>query len=222
MYGDRGTVVAGEVIDHGHTVLAPRPPRPPRRPRRPRWPWVVSMVWVLALLCGGVPTVWVGVPIVRDTLRAGEGASSPFSALLQWFLTFDNDDSDGERLADRAVVALQRAKVAKARADFLASKRDDLARHPEVTGASITLSGPQPGMPPEAGYADRGTTANVLMYVDVSFYYRDMPPLMGSGSGGLPWRAVAHKQRDGWRLYSIDITPYCGKLGEPMSGYAKC
>lgn len=215
MHGKGGPVVVGEVIHHGQTVLSPRPRR------RARWPWVLSVAWVLTLLCGGVPTVWIAAPVARDTLRAGQGASSPFVALVQWFNTFDNESRDGAQLADRAVVASQRSTVAKARADFLAARRADLANHPEITGARLSMSGPQPGMPPEQGHADQGTRADVLMYVELTVYHRDMG-VTGIGSGGLPWRAEARKQRDGWRLYSVNITPYCGIPNEPQSGYSKC
>ncbi len=212
MYGDHGAVVTGEVIHHGQAVFSP----PPRR-RRARWPWVLSAVWVLALLCGGIPAVWLCVPIVRDTLRADDGGASPFVALLMWVNTFD-DGEDGARIADRVVVASQRAKIGKVRRDWVEARRADLAAHPEVTGAD----GPQPGMPPETGYAPTGNRTNVLMYIEVTFRYRDHSAFYGTGSGGLPWRAEARKERDGWRLWSVAITPYCGRLGDPLSGYSKC
>jgi hypothetical protein len=163
--------------------------------RRLRWPWVLLVVWVLALQCGFVPAVWIGLPVLRDTVEAGKGASSPFAAMLAWFYTFDNDDRDGARVADRIVIASERAKVAKIRAAFMDAKRADLAAHPEVTGAALSQSGPQPGMPPEEGYADKGTRANVLMYVEVTFYRRDLASTTGTGSGGQPWRAEARKER---------------------------
>jgi hypothetical protein len=58
--------------------------------------------------------------------------------------------------------------------------------------------------------------------LEVTFRYTVQSPTYGTGSGGLPWRAEARRERDGWRLYRVQPTPHCGKLGDALSGYSKC
>jgi hypothetical protein len=216
MTGQSRHVVEGDVLVGERVAL------PARRPKHRRWRWVLAAVvaGVLALAVW-VPAVWIGLPIIRDTLAAGRGASTPTVALVQWMYSFEHEGRDGQLLADRNVVKSQRATVRKVRDAFMAARSADVAAHPEVSFGPLAI-GSAPGGAEAAGSQEHDGRADVLLYVKTSFRYNTQATLNAYNSPSLPWRAEARYQGDGWRLWSVAIPPWCGRTGDATSGYARC
>jgi hypothetical protein len=176
------------------------------------------------MCCIGAPVVgiaaWIGLPILRETLDAGKGANTPMEALVQFAFTFE--DSDGDFLAPRYVVKSRRDAVLKVRAAFIAERRAFQSAHSDQPAGELRVAGPQPGDPPE-NFGDLGADRT-----DVLAYYQWLYPLKGDGgllgasTGGLPWKAHVVRERDGWRLWSLELPHWCGVKGQAKSGYCLC
>jgi hypothetical protein len=241
MTGDQSQTRIGDVIDRSGRIVQPAPPmqvppqgrephlgpslqaRPRLRPKRRIWP--VLVVVALVLCCLGTPVAgvaaWFGLPLLRGTVEAGKGSATPSEAAYRLFLTFEQQD--GDFLAPRYIVRSQKDKVMKVRAAFMAERRADQKAHPTDAFGELKIAGPQPGDPPQDfgdSLAERTT---------VLFYYQWMYSIVDDGGavlfmngGGLPWKAEVVKERDGWRVWSLAIPPWCGIEGQPKSGYARC
>ncbi|WP_433221312.1 hypothetical protein ACQP00_20295 [Dactylosporangium sp. CS-047395] len=71
-----------------------------------------------------------------------------------------------------------------------------------------------------------GGSATVTQYWQAQFDFarHEIGGPLGYTSDPLPWTATAHQDRDGWRLTSINMPPWCGTLNDDgtATGYVKC
>jgi hypothetical protein len=119
------------------------------------------------------------------------------------------------------VVKSRRGAVGKIRDSFMAARSADVAVHPEVTFGALAIGSAPPGGEGEGSH-DRGDRADVILYVKTSFRYSTQQMAGAYSSDSLPRHAQARRARDGWRLWSVSIPPWCGRTGDRTSGYARC
>ncbi|MFF5230000.1 hypothetical protein [Dactylosporangium sp. NPDC000521] len=216
----RNAIIEGEII--GEPVNAPPPPPKPRK----RWPWLMGGIATGVALCLAVPvavvvTVFV-LPLVRDTIEAGQGAANPNEALVRYQISFGYPGKDGEMLAARMVTGKRSKDILKTRADFLADRERDIARHPEWVWGEVKT-----GWAPEGqeliSVHKEGDRADVTLWFSVGGHPND-GRTDGWYSSTLPWHAKAVRQRDGWRLTEVEIPTWCGtqRPDGTFTGYSKC
>ncbi|MEU7875160.1 hypothetical protein [Dactylosporangium sp. NPDC049140] len=174
-------------------------------------------------LCLGVPLGFVAVPVIRDTLAASRGSNSPQEALLSFTFTFDSPAND-TLTAERYIVRSHRKTMLRQRADYIAAI--------EATNAKIQAQGQAARLAEASGATYpatidiHGDHANVSMYwqAQVDFANPKIGGAIGYQTDGKPWTATADHERDGWRLASLTMPPWCGTLNGDgtTTGYLKC
>lgn len=123
----------------------------------------------------------------------------------------------------RYIVRSQKNKVLKVRARFMAERLADQKAHPTDSIGELKIAGPQPGDPPENHGELLKDHTTVLAYYGWTYTVRSTSgATLFMNGGGLPWKAEARKESDGWRIWSLEIPPWCGIEGQPKSGYARC
>jgi hypothetical protein len=104
----------------------------------------------------------------------------------------------------------------------MSERKADQQTHPDDPIGELKIAGPQPDDPPEQFgdlFADRTT---VTAYFEWQYTYEDTIGTVYIDGGGLLWQAEARKESDGWRIWSLDVPPWCGVEGQSKSGYARC
>ncbi|MEH1056158.1 hypothetical protein V6U89_13200 [Micromonospora sp. CPCC 206171] len=167
-----------------------RPPRIRKAGRQARrWPWALLALVVVA--CAGVvavPASWA----VRKQAEAERGEPAPEAAATVWLMKLSAGEEDG----------LSRV-LAKSRHDELLDQfvryRDDIAGSGrpvsklEAVGSSVI----------EHQGDDRATVEEQVRGV----WWGD-----GTNLAGTPhmWQWQLRKDRGGWRVWSVDLPPWCG------------
>jgi hypothetical protein len=72
----------------------------------------------------------IAMPIIRETLEAGKGVSTPMEVFIRFTLSFDHGGRDGEMLAERIATGPKAKAIPEARRAFLAEREQDAVRHP--------------------------------------------------------------------------------------------
>jgi len=183
----------------------------------------MAALWVTVVIGLAVPAIVIGVPIAHEMINAGKGASTPREALVRWVYTFEDATRSGELMAERLIVASQRDKLTKQRRDYIATRTTDTERHPEAVPGRFELADPPPNTEP-ARQTITGNSATVVMYWRVTWTAVNDPSGLRSKGTSLPWRAELRQERDGWRLFSVAIAPWCAANSNDAStpAYSLC
>jgi hypothetical protein len=208
-------VIEGEVL-RGPEVVLPRPKR------RRRWPWIVGAVAGLLACCLAVPIAVIVVPVIKDTLAASRGSNSPQEALLSYMLTFQ-PPAEAQRLdAERYIVRKHRKAMLKQRADYLNAIEATNRAYPDQP-ASLAIGHDENHQTQVDIHGDRAT---VTEYWEVHLtFVQDHPgSAIGAATEPQPWTATAQRERDGWRLTSLTMPPWCSTRHDDgtTTGYVKC
>ncbi|WP_432829330.1 hypothetical protein [Dactylosporangium sp. CA-092794] len=209
-------VLTGDVL-RGPDVVLPKPTK-----RRRRWPWIIAIIATAVACCLAVPVAVIAVPLIRDTIAAGHGSNAPQEALLKFMYTMQPPADAKRGQAEPLIVRNHRTELLQQRADYLGAIDATNHAHPDLA-AKLAL-GDDPN--PQDAVTIHGDDATVTQYwrAEFDFAQPQIGGALGYTSQSLPWTATAHHDRDGWRLVTITMPPWCGTLHDDgtTTGYAKC
>jgi hypothetical protein len=167
-------------------------PTLPESVNRRRRFWIAVPLGVIILLCAGgllVPAVL----FLQATEDAGNGGTTPVEAVDVYLLELPDDDDLGLR---RVLAADHR--------DQLLDQRRSIRDAMKGTDPPVSKLGWS-----DFDVDERGDDATVTVPVSGTWW-----PTDGHGpswrSAAYPWRFETHRDRDGWRIRSVDAPAWCG------------
>ncbi|WP_328851208.1 hypothetical protein OG994_25545 [Micromonospora globbae] len=146
---------------------------------------------LVAVVCAGlvaVPATWA----VRKQLEADRGEASPESAALIWVLKLSAGDELG----------LSRV-LAKPRHDLLLRQWRDYRATIDSTGkppSKITTTGPS--------VVEHQGDDRAMVTEQVQAIWWDGPTALAGTPQ--PWRFEVRRDRGGWRIWLVELPPWCG------------
>ncbi|WP_426509484.1 hypothetical protein ACPPVO_01760 [Dactylosporangium sp. McL0621] len=158
--------------------------------------------------CLGVPAAVIAVPIIRDTINAGRGSTTPQEAMVTFMFTVQ-PPADAKRLTAEPLIARSHRKdLLQQRADYINAIDATNRAHPDQ--AAKLAIGHDPGQHDTIDI--HGDNATVTQYWRAEFDLArpEIGGPLGYTSNAQPWTATAHHDRDGWRLVAVTMPPRCG------------
>ncbi len=126
-------------------------------------------------------------------------------------------------MAARTATDKKAPAILSARAEFLADRERDIARHPEWVWGEVKAGSAPAGQ--ESYDVDwQGDHADMTIWFSVVGHANRDDWSDGWATSSLPWHAEAIRERDGWRLTEVEIPKWCGaeRTDGTYTGYSKC